>query len=162
MKKIFTILLGILLLILGNSFFSSYYNLRINEDNKDISRIEIIQKDTDTIIEPIYYTNSFDSEEEELPVIKTFNRDNTLNIKLINDDLEKLTVVEDYYNVFVDNSSTIEKETYILNKSNTGDFDLQVNRRGNVKEEKAVYYIYANESNTDVFAFQVEFILNDK
>ena len=144
-----------------NNTDDDYKNVRkrMGEDNNDISQIEISLNDTETIIEPTYSKNNFDDEYDEIPVIQTFNRDNTLNFKVINSNLDKLKVVEDYYNVSVDNTGIIEKETYTLNKSDSNDFTLEVKRRGNVKGEKAVYYIYTSKSNTEFFAFQVDFLL---
>lgn len=108
---------------------------------KEIPRIEISLKGTDEIIEPNYYLEGFDFDYDELPVIQTSEIDNIINLKLIDSDLDKLTIGEDYYNVLEGNSGLIERETYILDKINSNDLNFKVKRRGNFKDEKAVYYL---------------------
>lgn len=154
MEKKIIIIIGVLLVGGGYSYYSK------TSQEKEIPRIEISVEGTNKIIEPNYYPEGFDFNYEELPVIQTSELENLLNVKLIESNLDKLTIGEDYYNVLEDNRGVIERETYNLDKTNSNDFKFQVKRRGNF-DENAVYYILLNESDSDVFVFQVDFVLDE-
>lgn len=137
------ILLSMILLYAG------YFNSKDNP--KTIVSPVISLKSTGEEINPKYYENGFDFNYENLPTLELVGHEDVLEISLSDDFSGKVTIGEDYY-TYTENTGTAYRETYELDKDSKNTVSLPISRRGNVKNEQAIYYI----GNSEVkFVFQV-------
>ena len=65
---------------------------------------------------------------------------------------------EGYYH-YTDSSGIVEKETYELIPDENNIIILDVSRKGNIKNETAIYYLKDDLKDRATFVFQVEFPL---
>lgn len=86
-----------------------------------------------------YEGNSFNFKYDELPTL-TINGSDTLFFS-VDWDADVLTVGEDYYEFPTEQTGFCHKETYKLQKNDEGLFAMQIQRRNNIREEEAIYYI---------------------
>ncbi len=106
-------------------------------------------------ISPEFYEKGFDFKYENLPAISLAGNEGILQIKLSEGFPNKVVIGEDYYN-YTETKGTVYKETYELEKDNNNIILLPIKRRGNVKDEEAVYYISSgNKDNKEIFVFKV-------
>ena len=124
-------------------------------DRTDILSCNAVSAGCDAYVEPAYYPDGFDWEYDELP-------EGTINGKGVlfftaDWDTDTLIVSEDYYNNYdPDNrsgSTYIEKETYTLEKDESGLFGLNVKTRS-ANGDMAVYFI---QGPTGVYVMKVLF-----
>lgn len=104
-------------------------------------------------IEPRGYRYGFDFEYSELPVIEVEDNERFLFFKLADDSVDEIIVGEDYYA-----GNTCYKETYTLNKTTEGKFQLPIKRNDTIKGNHATYYLKYNLEDEGVFVFRSEFL----
>lgn len=122
------------------------------------------EKDLETIILPVislestgeqinsaYYEDGFDFKYENLPTLTLEGNEDTLHITLADDFPGNVDIGEDYYK-YTDNAGIAERVTYELQKDDDNIVSLYISRRGNVKDEQAIYYIKKDKMT---FVFKV-------
>ena len=116
----------------------------------DILSVNAVSEKCEAYIEPAYYLEGFDWNYSKLPS-GPINQSGKLIIKT-SMDVDILTVSEDYYRQH-GNSISVERKTYELKPVSKGNFELQVELRGEQTEE-AYYFVRANEG---VYVFKIVF-----
>ena len=121
------------------------------ENTKAIILPVISLKSTGEEINPKYYENGFDSNYDNLPILELVGNEDELEISLLDDFSNKVVIGEDYYN-YTENTGAIHKVTYELDKDSKNTVSFPISRRGNVKDEQAIYYLANGEAR---FIFRV-------
>ncbi|WIV13248.1 hypothetical protein [Proteiniborus sp. MB09-C3] len=102
-------------------------------------------KSTGEEINPKYYENGFDFNYDNLPTLELIENEDILEIYSLDDFSKTVVIGEDYYE-YTENTGTVYKETYELDKESNNIVSLPINRRGNVKNEQAIYYLANGEA----------------
>lgn len=102
-------------------------------------------------INPKYYENGFDFNYDNLPTLELIENEDILEISLLDDFSKEVVIGEDYYE-YTENTGTVHKETYELDKDSNNTVSLPISRRGNVKDEQAIYYLANGQAK---FVFRV-------
>jgi|GEM_PF-3748891 len=90
-----------------------------------------------------YEGSSFDFNYDVLPVLTISGSDTLLFSVNWNTDI--LTVGEDYYAYPSEQTGVCYKETYELQRNTDGLFIMEIQRRNNIRDEQAIYYIVNDE-----------------
>lgn len=154
MKKS-TVLIGVLLLVFGYTLVNIYKDQRkVTRNNKydKLGAIEISLENSDNKIEPNGYKNGFDFNYNALPVIQIEDSVSSLFFEFEDDNVNEIIISEDYYT-----NNICYKETYTLNKTTHGNFELAINNR---QGKHTTYYIKYNLEDEGVFVFKAEFLFN--
>lgn len=121
----------------------------------DIFSCNAVSEDCNAYIEPAYYPEGFDWNYDELPE-GIINEKGKL-IFTADRDTDSLVISEDYYHNFNpenrSGSTTIEKETYTIQKNKDGQFELDVEIRS-ANGDMAVYFI---EGPVGVYVMKIVF-----
>lgn len=127
-----------------------------SKDNlKTVISPVISLQNTGEKISPKMYEDGFDFDYKSLPTLTLAGEEDILQIVLSEDFPNKVTIGEDYYK-YTKNMGTIYRETYKLEKDDNNVVLLPINRRGNVREEQAIYYLSGdNKNNGIIFVFKV-------
>lgn len=142
----FTLCLSILF-----SFTSCSNNTR-GQKNLDTVDLPVIYIDgTQENIYAEFYPDGFDFEYENLPILTVTKTPATLKINLSDTFDNPVQIGEDYYR-YTEDAGTIEKETYDLTKDKDNTVFIDIDRRGDVKDEQAVYFV---ENSQGTFVFKV-------
>lgn len=155
MKKISIVCVGILLLVLCFNELKLDREFKSSRYSEGVSQIEVSLKSTKEKLVPKYYKDGFDFKYDILPSVQIIDDEDTLIFSLLDNEEEQLIIGEDYYKYYSD-MGVCEKETYILSPTDDGNFELQVKRRGNVRDETAIYYIKCDEG---IFVMRANFLL---
>lgn len=107
-------------------------------------------------INAAYYEDGFDFKYDNLPILTVARDEDTLHIMLSDDFPSNVEIGEDYYK-YTDNAGIVEKETYELKKDPTNTISLDISRRGDIKDEQAIYYI---KKDGVTFVFKVILPIN--
>lgn len=147
MKKtmlMLTLLLSILFLLVSCS------QSKEKETGSDTVSLPVISiEGTETEIYAAFYKDGFDFNYDNLPTLTLVEKTGVLNICLSDAFDQTVQLEEDYY-TYTENSGTVGKETYELIQNEQGVVSLTVNKRGDIKEESALYFL-KNEQGTFVF-----------
>jgi beta-lactamase regulating signal transducer with metallopeptidase domain len=110
-------------------------------------------RDQNTYCETKWYPEGqFDFNYDDLPSGVAY--DTASLIFSVDGDYDTLTVAEDYYTYPDESTGICYKETYTLLRNDEGNFVLDVNRRNDVRDENAVYYVSYGEG---IYVFQLQF-----
>ena len=99
-----------------------------------------------------YADNDFDFDYDELPVT-IINGDGTLAFA-VPEDVDTLTVGEDYYAHTDETAGIVERETYTLARDTEGRFTLNIIWRNSIRDEEAVYFVPYGDGK---YVFKVRF-----
>lgn len=102
-------------------------------------------KSTGEEVNAKYYENGFDFNYDNLPTLELVGQEDVLEITLSDGFSNKVDIGEDYYK-YTENTGTSYNETYELEKDDNDVVLLTITRRGNVKDEQAIYYIGNGEA----------------
>ena len=112
----------------------------------DIFSCNTVSEDCDAYVEAAYYPNGFDWDYDQLP--QGYINEKGVLVFTADWDTDELVVSEDYYHRYnTENSggsTFIERETYTLEKNESGQFELNVELRS-VNGDMAVYFVRAPE-----------------
>jgi hypothetical protein len=146
MKRIAVYVTALLVMTL---LYIGYSN---NKDNpKTIVSPVISLKSTGVEMNPKYYENGFDFNYSVLPTLELVGNEDVLEISSLDDFSRKVVIGEDYY-TYTENTGTSYTEKYELDKDENNTVSLPISRRGNVKDEQAIYYIVKDKAR---FVFRV-------
>lgn len=145
MKKLSTLYL-LLLVLLCLSACSRNTNTKNN-----IIMPAVSLKSTGETITPAFYNNDFDFDYDNLPELILSNEKDVLLIELGDNFNSTVNVGEDYY-TYTSNTGICERGTYTLEKDDKDIVSLPIERRGNLKDEKSIYYIKNDEGK---FVFKI-------
>lgn len=110
---------------------------------------EIYIDGTENSVRAAFYQNGFDFDYDDLPVLTLTEETAVLKINLPDTFEKSVQLGEDYY-TYSENAGEVEKETYDLQKDENNEVSIKISRRGNIKDEEAVYFL-KNEQGTFVF-----------
>lgn len=127
-----------------------------SKDNLETIILPVISlQNTGEKISPKLYEDGFDFNYDNLPILTLAEDEDILQIVLSEDFPNKIVIGEDYYK-YTKNTGTVYKETYELEKDDNNVVLHPINRRGNVKDEQAIYYLSdGNNNNRMIFVFKV-------
>lgn len=106
-------------------------------------------KITGNEIQPAFYEKGFDFNYDNLPTLRLSGSKDVMQINLSESFGSSIELGEDYYK-YSEHTASIEKETYELTKDEDNLVSFSISRRGNVKDEQAIYYL-RNDEGTFVF-----------
>ena len=123
----------------------------------DLVSCKAISDGLEAYIEPVYYPEGFDFEYENLTSGEI--KDAGTLIFEVDWETDTLVVSEDYYE-YNNSNASISKTTYDLPRNAEGKFQLEVSRKGNIKDEHANYFIRGEESGT--YVMRIDFPANEE
>ena len=146
MKRIAVYILALLVIA------SLYVGCSNNSESHEAMKLPIITlKNTGEEINPRFYEEGFDFNYDNLPTLKLAGNEDVLQIVLNGDFPSKVVIGEDYYK-YTKNTGTVYQETHELDQDSNNIVLLPISRRGNVKDEQAIYYIVKGKTR---FVFRV-------
>lgn len=135
-----------------------------NQEDKRTSAKSILLpvislESTEQEIYPAFYEKGFDYKYDNLPTITLSESKDVMKINLSDNFGSSIELAEDYYK-YTDHTANIEKETYKLTKNDDNLVSLPLSRRGNVKNEEAIYFL-RNDEGTFVFKVKLPLDINN-